>query len=124
MPRTRATSGSSGPYLLLEDSSLIVYDTDYDNYAGVFECQNLGFFHRRNGIVLARKPVMDNMYRGRARLYSDVIKADSYQRVRQGGSNCLYKYKYVPRNETNGNHYDEYSGDYYYNDSWEYEAAH
>ncbi|XP_064087167.1 apolipoprotein D-like [Macrobrachium nipponense] len=72
------------------DGALTIYSTDYDTYAGVFECQNVGFFHRQNGIVLSRKPILEVEHRQNARIQTPRIKVEYYQRVMQG--NCRYKY--------------------------------
>lgn len=39
----------------------VVIDTDYDTYAATFQCVNAaGMGHRRNAMILSRRPALDN----------------------------------------------------------------
>lgn len=35
--------------------------TDYDNYAGIYTCQTIGFTHRHSATILARKNTLDKL---------------------------------------------------------------
>ncbi|XKL64706.1 hypothetical protein PGB90_004792 [Kerria lacca] len=43
-------------------SSFVVFITDYDNYAGIYTCQQIGFTHRHSATVLSRKTTLDKTY--------------------------------------------------------------
>lgn len=47
------------PLNLAGSASHVVFDTDYTNYAGVFTCQKLGFFHRKSATILSRYRDLD-----------------------------------------------------------------
>ncbi|XP_068242926.1 apolipoprotein D-like [Palaemon carinicauda] len=70
-------------------SSFTVHSTDYNNYAGIFECQNVGLFHRQNGMVLSRTPVLRVDLKQMARILAPGINVAYYKRVLQG--NCKYR---------------------------------
>nr|QEA69218.1 lipocalin-like protein 2 [Palaemon carinicauda] len=90
------------------DAALTIYDTDYVTYAGAFECQNVGFFHRQNGIVLSRNPQMEVADRQNSRIKTPRIKVEYYQRVLQG--NCRYKYN-EDNATTTGEEWQGYHGE-------------
>ncbi|XP_066979205.1 apolipoprotein D-like [Macrobrachium rosenbergii] len=71
------------------DGSFTVHTTDYDNYAGIFECQNVGLFRRQNGLVLSRTPVLRIDLKQMARILAPGIEVTSYSKVLQG--NCKYR---------------------------------
>ncbi|KAK7068003.1 hypothetical protein SK128_017503 [Halocaridina rubra] len=75
------------PASLAGSSAFTVYKTDYDNYAGVFECQNIGLFHRQNGAVLSRTPTLKVDLKQMARIGTDKIKVAYYRAVKQ--DHCL-----------------------------------
>ncbi|XP_068242914.1 apolipoprotein D-like [Palaemon carinicauda] len=70
-------------------SSFTVHNTDYDQFGSVFECQNVGFFHRQTGLVLSRTPVLRVDLRQMARIHTPDIKVAYYKRVYQG--TCRYR---------------------------------
>ncbi|EEB16947.1 hypothetical protein Phum_PHUM448350 [Pediculus humanus corporis] len=43
-------------------ASYVVLLTDYQNYAGVFSCQQLAFAHRRSATILSRTPFLNHTY--------------------------------------------------------------
>ena len=43
-------------------ASHVVFATDYDNYAGIFTCQKLGFAHRQSATILSRHRDLDKAY--------------------------------------------------------------
>ena len=40
----------------------MIFTTDYDNYAGIFTCQKLGFAHRQSATILSRHRDLDKAY--------------------------------------------------------------
>ena len=55
---------------------MIIFDTDYDNYAGIYDCQAITFFvHRQSAAILSRKPTLDPAMR------SQVSVIRSYQSI-------------------------------------------
>lgn len=40
-------------------ASHVVFDTDYDTYAGLFSCQKLAFAHRQSATILSRRRDLD-----------------------------------------------------------------
>lgn len=50
------------PLNIFGSSSFTVFSTDYDTYAGIFTCQNLGLFHRLSATLLSRSPTLDQKY--------------------------------------------------------------
>ncbi|KAK7079746.1 hypothetical protein SK128_025203 [Halocaridina rubra] len=69
--------------LSISSSDFTVHSTDYNNYAGIFECQNMGLFHRQNGIVLSRKPGLKGAARQLARIRTSDVKVEYFKPVRQ-----------------------------------------
>lgn len=55
------------PTSLTGKADFIVFDTDYDNYLAVFQCDRAGLFHRRDTTVLSRSPIIDDMFIRRVR---------------------------------------------------------
>lgn len=47
------------PLSLAGLASFIVFDTDYDNYAGIYSCQSIAFTHRQTAVILSRKPTLE-----------------------------------------------------------------
>ncbi|CAL4059986.1 unnamed protein product [Meganyctiphanes norvegica] len=43
-------------------ADFIIFDTDYESYMAVFECNIAGFVHRRSVIILAKAPILDDIY--------------------------------------------------------------
>lgn len=50
------------PLNVVGKSSFIVFMTDYDNYAGIYTCQTIGFVHRESATILSRTPELSSMY--------------------------------------------------------------
>ncbi|XP_050436562.1 uncharacterized protein LOC126843227 [Adelges cooleyi] len=50
------------PLSLDDQSSLIVFATDYVNYAGVYSCQQMPFGHQHYVVILSRSKKMNDMY--------------------------------------------------------------
>lgn len=50
------------PTSITGKADFIVFDTDYNNYMAVFECDRAGFFHRRSTSILSRTPEIDDMF--------------------------------------------------------------
>ncbi|XP_066979200.1 apolipoprotein D-like [Macrobrachium rosenbergii] len=70
-------------------ASFTVHNTDYEQFASVFECQNVGLFHRQTGLVLSRTPMLRVDLRQMARIHTPDIKVAYYKRVSQ--SPCKYR---------------------------------
>nr|ABM55636.1 putative apolipoprotein D [Maconellicoccus hirsutus] len=47
------------PLSIPGSASFIIFDTDYDSYAGVYSCQSLGVGHRQAAMILSRKNTLD-----------------------------------------------------------------
>ena len=43
-------------------ADFVVFDTDYDSYVAVFECDRAGLLHRRSVAVLSRSHTIDEMF--------------------------------------------------------------
>lgn len=47
----------------------VVYDTDYDTYAAIYECQQLSsLMHRKSASILSRTPALDQTFVNRVRI--------------------------------------------------------
>jgi len=62
------------PTSLTGKADFTVFDTDYENFMAVFECDRAGFFHRRSVAVLSRTNVMDQALLERVRATLDKSK--------------------------------------------------
>ncbi|XP_064087166.1 apolipoprotein D-like [Macrobrachium nipponense] len=80
------------------ETEFTVHDTDYENYASVFECQNVGVFHKENGLILSRTPVLRVDLRQMARIRAPDIKVAYYRRVLHSG--CKYRTQLPDNNAT------------------------
>ncbi|XP_076031322.1 apolipoprotein D-like [Oratosquilla oratoria] len=49
---------ASWPLNLVGAQDFTIFMTDYDSYAGIFECQKVTFFHRQQPLILSRQPIM------------------------------------------------------------------
>ncbi|XP_057330519.1 apolipoprotein D-like [Microplitis mediator] len=58
-PSTPALMQVRFPLSVAGSASHVVFATDYDNYAGIFTCQKLGFAHRRSATILSRTKELD-----------------------------------------------------------------
>nr|XP_045604422.1 uncharacterized protein LOC123762121 isoform X4 [Procambarus clarkii] len=52
-------------------ADFIVFDTDYESYMAVFECDRAGLLHRRSATILSRTHNIDNMFVSRVRRLLD-----------------------------------------------------
>ncbi|XP_050732807.1 uncharacterized protein LOC127006669 isoform X2 [Eriocheir sinensis] len=52
-------------------ADFIVFDTDYETYMAVFECDRAGLFHRRSVAILSRTQTIDIMFVNRVRRLLD-----------------------------------------------------
>ncbi|ROT83408.1 apolipoprotein D [Penaeus vannamei] len=68
---------------------MTVHSTDYDHFAGAFECQQVAFFQRQQATVLSRKPNLQIDLRQMARLDRKDIRVEYYRPVSHGG--CGYE---------------------------------
>ncbi|XP_068242913.1 apolipoprotein D-like [Palaemon carinicauda] len=84
------------------DTEFTVHDTDYENFASVFECQNVGLFHRENGLILSRTPVLRIDLRQMARIRTPDINVAYYRRVNHSG--CKYRSELENNNSTKPAH--------------------
>ncbi|KAL7646637.1 UNVERIFIED_CONTAM: hypothetical protein RMT77_001888 [Armadillidium vulgare] len=48
-------------------ADFIIFDTDYENYLAIFQCDRAGLLHRRDVTVLSRTPDVDDMFIRRVR---------------------------------------------------------
>ncbi|XP_042214705.1 uncharacterized protein LOC121861189 isoform X3 [Homarus americanus] len=55
------------PTSLTGKADFIVFDTDYDSYMAVFECDRAGLLHRRSATILSRTNTIDEMFVKRVR---------------------------------------------------------
>lgn len=54
----------------------VVYDTDYDTYAAIYECQQLSsLMHRKSASILSRTPALDQTFVNRVRINRIVISS-------------------------------------------------
>lgn len=54
----------------------VVYDTDYDTYAAIYECQQLSsLMHRKSASILSRTPSLDQTFVNRVRINRIVISS-------------------------------------------------
>ncbi|XP_047485556.1 apolipoprotein D-like [Penaeus chinensis] len=67
---------------------MTVHSTDYDRFAGAFECQQVALFQRQQATVLSRKPNLQIDLRQMARLDRGDIRVEYYRPVYHGG--CGY----------------------------------
>ncbi|CAD6243127.1 GSCOCG00009652001-RA-CDS [Cotesia congregata] len=58
-PSTPALMQVRFPLSVAGSASHVIFATDYDNYAGIFTCQKLGFAHRRSATILSRMKELD-----------------------------------------------------------------
>jgi len=72
--------------------SLTVFDTDYENYAGIFTCQGVVVGHRRSASIISRSPILPSSFiaKARAKLASYDVSLDRLNRVDQ------YPCSYLP----------------------------
>jgi len=47
------------PLNIAGESDFLIFDTDYNNFAGVFTCQKILFGHTKSASILSRKPTLD-----------------------------------------------------------------
>lgn len=59
-------------------SSFIVFMTDYDNYAGIYTCQSIGFTHRHSATILSRKNSLDKLTLEKIRNRLSVFNVNPY----------------------------------------------
>lgn len=59
------------PTSLTGKADFIVFDTDYETYMAVFECDRAGFLHRRSATILSRSRNIDSMFVERVRRLLD-----------------------------------------------------
>lgn len=52
----------SFPAALTGSADFIVFDTDYETYLAVFECDRAGLLHRRSVAILSRERTIDEMF--------------------------------------------------------------
>ncbi|KAL7633129.1 UNVERIFIED_CONTAM: hypothetical protein RMT77_016499 [Armadillidium vulgare] len=56
----------------------IIFDTDYDKYAGVYDCQQIAFFlYRQSAAILSRTPHLDPMFTDRVKRRLESFKVDT-----------------------------------------------
>ncbi|XP_064115268.1 uncharacterized protein LOC135221423 [Macrobrachium nipponense] len=61
------------PTSLTGNADFIVFDTDYDSYMAVFECDRAGVVHRRSASILSRTPAINDMFVRRVRRLLDTV---------------------------------------------------
>ena len=64
-------------------ADFIVFDTDYDNYMAIFECNRAGLVHRRSVTVLSRSSTIDEMFIKRVRSFNSIIQSILFLNVIQ-----------------------------------------
>ncbi|XP_037785635.1 uncharacterized protein LOC119581472 isoform X2 [Penaeus monodon] len=55
-------------------ADFIIFDTDYDTYMAIFECDRAGLLHRRSVAILSRTQTIDEMFVRRVRRLLDVAE--------------------------------------------------
>lgn len=45
---------------MIGEHDLIFFDTDYENYAGIFTCQSVVVGHRRSASIISRTPLLSS----------------------------------------------------------------
>ncbi|KZC13376.1 PREDICTED: apolipoprotein D-like [Dufourea novaeangliae] len=50
------------PLSVAGSASHVIFATDYDNYAGIFTCQQVAFIHRQSATILSRRRDLDMSY--------------------------------------------------------------
>nr|XP_045604437.1 uncharacterized protein LOC123762127 [Procambarus clarkii] len=50
------------PTSLTGKADFTVFDTDYDKYMAVFECDRAGLLHRRSATILSHTPTLDHLF--------------------------------------------------------------
>ncbi|XP_042890890.1 uncharacterized protein LOC122265578 [Penaeus japonicus] len=64
------------PTSITGKADFIIFDTDYDTYMAVFECDRAGLLHRRSVAILSRTKTIDELFLGRVRRLLDTAKVD------------------------------------------------
>ncbi|XP_071526183.1 apolipoprotein D-like isoform X3 [Panulirus ornatus] len=80
------------PTSLTGKADFIVFDTDYETYMSVFECDRAGLLHRRSVTILSRTRTIDDMFVSRVRRLLDTadvshsaLSTISHDSCRQSG---------------------------------------
>jgi len=70
---------------VIGEHDLIFFDTDYENYAGIFTCQSVVVGHRRSASIISRTPLLSSrlIAKARAKLMSQDIDLDRMKRIDQ-----------------------------------------
>ncbi|CAL4059984.1 unnamed protein product [Meganyctiphanes norvegica] len=66
-PEVPAKGRIRWPTSLSGQADFIIFDTDYDTYMAVFECNRAGLIHRRSVTILSRTQQIDDMFVRRIR---------------------------------------------------------
>jgi len=62
------------PTSITGKADFIIFDTDYDTYMAVFECDRAGLLHRRSVAIVSRTKVIDDMFVKRVRRLLDTAE--------------------------------------------------
>lgn len=62
------------PTSLTGKADFVVFDTDYQSYLAVFECDKAGLLHRRSVTILSRTSTIDDMFVNRVRRLLDTAE--------------------------------------------------
>ncbi|XP_042208619.1 uncharacterized protein LOC121856916 isoform X2 [Homarus americanus] len=87
-PNTPAKMVVQWPLNIAGSYDFTVHTTDYERFAGVFQCQQVVFFQRQNGIVLSRTSQLWVELQQMARLHHKDVKVEYFKPVKQ--SHCGY----------------------------------
>ncbi|XP_017893605.1 apolipoprotein D-like [Ceratina calcarata] len=77
-PSTPARMQVRFPLSVAGSASHVIFSTDYDNYAGIFTCQKLGFAHRQSATILSRRRELDKEYVDQLRQKLSLFGVDPY----------------------------------------------
>ncbi|KAK7066448.1 hypothetical protein SK128_008030, partial [Halocaridina rubra] len=66
------------PTSITGKADFIIFDTDYDKYVAVFECDRAGFLHRRSTAILSRTLLLEDALVERVRRLLATFEADDY----------------------------------------------
>ena len=66
------------PLNIAGSSSFTVFMTDYEQYAGLFSCQKLGFVHRRSATLLSRTRDLDKIFVDKMRTRLSSFNVDPF----------------------------------------------
>ncbi|XP_033212924.1 apolipoprotein D-like isoform X1 [Belonocnema kinseyi] len=77
-PSTPARMMVRFPLSVAGSASHVVFDTDYDSYAGIFTCQKLGFAHRQSATILSRHRDLEKAYTDKLRQKLSTFGVDPF----------------------------------------------